>query len=511
MKTFSSLRVRLVGTVLIAILPAWLLMYCTALPWTGFMVGLLALVAAWYGGENFILRQVRALVRAARRLGEGDLSSGPGSVPKAGEIGELARTFDSMAAALEHRVEERERGRTLLNRSLQQTVVGALGQFAMASGDFSALLNQVVMLVAQTLEVEYCSLFELMPNGQFLTLRGGVGWSVESLGEVIVPTDPATQSGFTLTAGEPVVVEALPKETRFRPISFFVDHGVISEVTALIAGHERPFGIIGAHTTHRRKFTEDEVQFLLSVGSVVAMAVEKQRAEAELQKLAAFAQLNPNPAMEVAPDGSITYFNDAALKLALDVGEDHPRGLLPPNVSDIVHGCLDELHHTFRCETMVGQRTLSWSFHPVPGSPSVHCYIEDITERLNLEAQLRHSQKLESVGQLAAGVAHDFNNMLTVIQGHSGMLLAKTAHTPELHDPVQAVFFAAATSRRRYPPIVDVQSQKYYQPALLDLRELVANMTKMLQRLLGETSPWNFILLLRCHWSRPTPAWWNKS
>ena len=61
MKTFSSLRVRLVGTVLIAILPAWLLMYCTALPWTGFMVGLLALVL-WvvcmikaYQGQKFKL------------------------------------------------------------------------------------------------------------------------------------------------------------------------------------------------------------------------------------------------------------------------------------------------------------------------------------------------------------------------------------------------------------------------------------------------------------------------
>src|SRR5438132_13795812 len=157
MTRFSSLRARLVGTVFVAIAPAWALMYYTNLPWMGFVVGLLALGAAWFGGERFIMRQVRVLSRAARGLAAGDLTTRTGLGRESGELGELARTFDSLAEKLQQRVKERERAeKTLLARSLQQTVVGAMGQFALVSSDFSALLDQVVMLVSQTLEVEYC-------------------------------------------------------------------------------------------------------------------------------------------------------------------------------------------------------------------------------------------------------------------------------------------------------------------------------------------------------------------
>jgi signal transduction histidine kinase/CheY-like chemotaxis protein len=457
-------------------------------PWMAYVVGLVALGAAWLGGERFILRQVRILSKAARALAAGDLSSRAGLSRERGELGELAYTFDAMAASLEQRVKEREQAeKTLLTRSFQQTVVSALGQFALVSNDFPALLNQAVMLVSQTLEVEYCNLLELQPNGSTLVLRAGVGWKPGLIGKEMLPADPRTQSGYTLAAGEPVVVENLPAETRFLPSPFLIDHGVVSGMTVAISGQGQAFGVLGAHTTHRRKFTEDEVHFVLAVATVLAMAAARKRTEAELEKLAAFAQLNPNPAMELSPRGIVTYANDAAVNLAKSVGCNTPRGILPSNVGVLVQTCLGQPASKLSLETQISGRTLSWSFHPVAASHVVHAYVEDITDRLSLEAQFRQSQKMESVGQLAAGVAHDFNNMLTIIQGHAGMLLAKSAQSHDLLDSSQAIYFAAERAANLTRQLLMFSRKNVMQPKLTDLREVVTHMSKMLQRLLGET------------------------
>jgi signal transduction histidine kinase/CheY-like chemotaxis protein len=494
---FSSLRARLVGAVFLAIAPAWGLMYFL-LKGTGtdqdliwmllaVAIGLLSLGAAWIGGERFVLRQVRELYRAARQLAAGDLSSRTGLSYERSELGDLARTFDNLAASLEKRVKEREQAeKTLIARSLQQTVVSALGQFALVSNDFAALLNQASMMVAQTLEVEYSCVLELQRDN-ILRLCAGVGWKEGLVGKASCPADPKTQPGFTLTAGEPVVVEDPKSEARFGGTHLMISHGVVSGVTVAISEQGQAFGVLGAHTTHRRKFTEDEVHFLLAVATVLAMAVARKRAEAELEKLAAFAQLNPNPAMELAQDGTLTYFNPAAASLARSVGLGEPRGILPSNIGSIVQTCLSSGQSRVNLKTKVEGRTFSWLFHPVRASQVVHAYVEDITDRLSLEAQLRQSQKMESVGQLAAGVAHDFNNMLTIIQGHSGILSAKSGQRQDLLDSAQAIYFAAERAANLTRQLLMFSRKNVMQPKPIDLRETVTHMTKMLQRLLGET------------------------
>jgi len=486
---FSGLRVRLVGTVFFAIVPPLAVMYfLDNKEWTGFLVGLLALAAAWYGGERFIMRQLRVLLSATERLAQGDLSSRTGVTDPKSELGQLARTFDTMAESLQQRAREREETeKLLLNRAQQQAVVAALGQFAMVSQDFNGLLNQTMQLVSQTLDVQLAHVLELQPENESLFLRAGIGWNTGRVGSNVIEARGSSQAAFVLNSGYPVVISDMRYERRFIAPNILLENSVVSGVCLVIATRHRPYGILGVYTTAARQFTGDEVQFLLAVANAIGMAAERRRTEAELQKLAAFAQLNPNPAMELAPDGTITYFNDTALKLALSVGQNHPRGILPADLSAIVKSCLTDDNNHARHDTKIGGRTLSWSFHPVPASRVVHCYVEDITERLSLESQLRQSQKMESIGQLAAGVAHDFNNMLTIIQGHTGMMMTRPNMPQQALDSAQAVFFASERAASLTRQLLMFSRKNVMQPKHLDLRDVVANMSKMLHRLLGET------------------------
>jgi nitrogen-specific signal transduction histidine kinase/ActR/RegA family two-component response regulator/HAMP domain-containing protein len=505
-KKFSSVRMQLVASVFVAIAPAlvltyilnqdwfwqyspdWLKQYAAGVPWASFLVGLLALMAAWYGGEHFILRQVRALADAAQRLTKGDWNARTGLKKTEGELGHLARTFDAMAESLQQRGMERENAeKILLNRAMQQSVVAGLGQFAMTNSDLPVLLSQAAMLVAQTLEVQYSAIYERLPDGE-LILQAGVGWKHDCVGFATVPGGKDSQIGFTLHSGEPVVIaDHLAHEIQFNKPALLDEHGVVSSVTILIATRDQPFGVIGAHTTQRREFTSDEVQFLMAVANSIGMAAERKRAEAILQKLAAFARLNPNAALELTRDGKITYFNEAAQNLTLIAGKQNANEILPGDVNEIIRECLDHSRSRLRLETKITGRTFSWSFHPVATSQMVHCYVEDITERLSLEEQLRQSQKMESVGQLAAGVAHDFNNMLTIIQGHSSSLLAKPTLPTEMLDSVQAVYFAAERAAALTRQLLMFSRKNVMQLKPLDLRKIVGNMSTMLQRLLGET------------------------
>lgn len=111
---------------------------------------------------------------------------------------------------------------------------------------------------------------------------------------------------------------------------------------------------------------------------------------------------------------------------------------------------------------------------------------EDITEQKKLEEQLRQSQKMDAVGQLAGGVAHDFNNMLGVIIGHTELILAKETMNDSLRKHIKEIREAGFRSTEITRQLLAFARKQTIVPKILDLNDTLEAMLKLLIRLIGE-------------------------
>jgi PAS domain S-box-containing protein len=109
----------------------------------------------------------------------------------------------------------------------------------------------------------------------------------------------------------------------------------------------------------------------------------------------------------------------------------------------------------------------------------------DITERMNLEEQLRHSQRMEAVGRLAGGVAHDFNNLLTVIIGRAQILLGRVTDEKVRRD-LDLIRQTGSRAAALTHQLLAFSRKQVLQPRVIDLKTLVADAEKLLTRVIGE-------------------------
>ena len=128
-----------------------------------------------------------------------------------------------------------------------------------------------------------------------------------------------------------------------------------------------------------------------------------------------------------------------------------------------------------------GRILLGEDGHPVRGVG----ISQDVTERLALEKQYRQSQKMDAVGQLASGVAHDFNNLMTVVLSYAELMSADEAISAEHGKFLDEIINAAQSATRLTGQLLAFGRQQVLNAAPLDVNALIAKMADMLGRLIG--------------------------
>ena len=203
-------------------------------------------------------------------------------------------------------------------------------------------------------------------------------------------------------------------------------------------------------------------------------------------------------------EGNVTFCNDYLLNLT-DWGKEELLGrnwfdlFMPDNerekakmvFSSVIEGKSEVLYSEDSIVTRGGsERLISWNnavLHDLEGKVAGTASIGiDITEQKNLEAQLRQAQKMEAVGQLAGGVAHDFNNILQAIMGYGSLLLMKMNGDATMRHCVDQILDASNKAAGVTRSLLAFSRKQIMNPRPVDLNDIVRGIEKLLSRLISE-------------------------
>lgn len=252
---------------------------------------------------------------------------------------------------------------------------------------------------------------------------------------------------------------------------------------------------------------EHEIQSMLQVAQESRLALlsvieDQKRAEEEILKLTAAVEQSPVSIVITDLDGNIDYVNPRFTQVtgySLDeVKGSNPRVLksneTPPETYAELWRTITS-GHEWRGELHNKKKNGASYWERVAISPILDqkgkiirflAMKEDITEQKQLEDQFRQAQKMDAVGRLAGGVAHDFNNKLQTIIGFTDLALMKLpAHSP-LQDDLMEIKEAAQRSADLTRQLLAFARKDSASPRVLDLNHTIDTMLKMLKRLIGE-------------------------
>jgi len=330
----------------------------------------------------------------------------------------------------------------------------------------------------QVSEAKYRTLFEAA-NDAILVIDFETGEIKDANAEAMrlldMPADELLAANF---------FDLLPAEGLLRRRRAFRDWIARGRAVATDVEFRRGDGSLLPAEISARRFQFDEGETL--VHAIIRDLTEIKRWEAERAHLATFPEESAEAIFEIDDEGRVTYMNPVCEESFAELAaEGFRHALLDPLARDLEALRAGELDHLDHVATL-GERTYRLSLSHKVGRGLTRGYVEDITERRSVEAQLQQAQKMEAVGQLTGGIAHDFNNLLTVILGNLQLLERRLAGDERLGKRIATALGAVERGATLTRQLMAFSRKQALQASLVNVNDVVAGLQSMLRRTLGD-------------------------
>jgi PAS domain S-box-containing protein len=362
-------------------------------------------------------------------------------------------------------------------------------------------LNAIVTSTATTTTITELLESAVDNSLRALNLTAGSAWLNGAYKSQELPDDPLWARQIRLIAGE-----IFPKTICVADWQERSFDGSLSSLAALMTGQNfrsslivpiinegRPIGGICLATSQPRPWTLDEITFLETLGHQLGAAAERLR----LLETIRAQVLQVHQIIHAVPEGVILLGSDSHILMANPVGSEYLSALGDNQVGDVLTqlggrplselmtsplpGLWHQVETESRCFEIIAR-----AVEPGPQTSGWVIVVRDITERQALQQRMQRQDRLASVGQLAAGIAHDLNNLFTVITIHAQLAMTSEGTPTEAQERIATVLKQGERGSNLIDQILDFSRQADMNRRSLALTPLINESVKLLQHTLPE-------------------------